>query len=309
MNSTKHAALMLKDSVVADGGHGSTSSTKGLLLDDKVIRGAASNAVGISVMTLERRDHQRVVDVVCEISKPLTAFHTEQNREARSVNACEDRLLRMLNGGYTEHLLSFIRMLRDRGVLTACGFLCNVDHSTVNSKNIDLDSLLEHDIVVENEYAHLMGHGVLQMLVARMTRGLWMYGWPFKMCRILSCSAETSDKVMREFIADELNFQELKHIPDMTTALRKLVCRSVFQHVSNRQIATAVADLGVRAFEDARFKLMLQNRTRAIQMTQAVEEINGAQSKQSMAPCRKFRKPATCLAAALQACVVHQRHH
>ena len=83
---------------------------------------------------------------------------------------------------------------------------------------------------------------------------------------------------MREVIADELNFQELKHAPGMTTALRKLVCRSVFQHVSNRQIATAVADLGVRAFEDARFKLMLQNRIRAIQMNQAVE-FNGAQSK------------------------------
>ena len=89
LNSRRHAALRLKDSVVADGEHGSTSSTKGLLLDDRVIRGAASNAVGISVMTLERRDHQRVVDVVCEISKPLTAFHTEQSREARSVNACD----------------------------------------------------------------------------------------------------------------------------------------------------------------------------------------------------------------------------
>ena len=58
----------------------STSSAKGIQIDDKLIKQAAQNAVVISVLTLREPKHQRLVNLICAVSCTLTQFHTDQNK-------------------------------------------------------------------------------------------------------------------------------------------------------------------------------------------------------------------------------------
>lgn len=57
-----------------------------------------------------------------------------------------------------------------------------------------------------------------------------------------------------------------------------------------------------------RIEQMLRSRARSNFATQIFEDINGIQRNMGNQPCRRFRKPASCLAVALQSFVIDTRH-
>ena len=82
----------------------------------------------------------------------------------------------------------------------------------------------------------------------------------------------------------------------------------MFLQVANQQLSAAVDELGAGVLDSDIFKDILRDRIRSVHMTQAVEDMNGSQSKLSLEPCRRFRKPATAMAAALGDGLVDVRH-
>ena len=173
------------------------------------------------------------------------------------MRACNDRLLRMLNGEYMQHLESHIHLLGDVAALSRCGFFMEVSPASVLSPTLGFDSSLDHDIIVDDECAAVYGRGCLSMLVARARRGLWHDGWPTKMCRILSCDRSVEEGIVQKFRRDELNFQELRDFAGGTAGMKKLAARSVFHQVTNRQLSAAVEELGLGVVESETFKRML----------------------------------------------------
>ena len=71
-------------------GDSSTTPT-GIQLEGRPLRSMASNAVGVSVMTLVQPDNKRVLDIMLIATcAPMDAFHTRQNRDPRDVFETED---------------------------------------------------------------------------------------------------------------------------------------------------------------------------------------------------------------------------
>eukprot|EP00969_Alexandrium_andersonii_P295826 13076254-Alexandrium_andersonii.AAC.1 len=81
------------------------------------------------------------------------------------------------------------------------------------------------------------------------------------------------------------------------------------QQTCNLQLSKAIEELGVhRAAREKDFKDLLSKRACGITATQLVEDINGGQSVSALAPCRKFRRPATAMAAATEQDYAAKRH-
>lgn len=73
LGSRKYCSLGVQQKEAASAGDGSTC-TRGIALEEKAIRNAASNGVAISVMTLQQPGHQRIVDLICELCRALSTF-------------------------------------------------------------------------------------------------------------------------------------------------------------------------------------------------------------------------------------------
>ena len=84
--------------VIAEAGEGSTDP-KPMQLEDRALRECCTNAVVISMMSLQQREHQRVVGLITSCSAPLDLFYTTQNRQLRSVTDAESWLTGMVCGG------------------------------------------------------------------------------------------------------------------------------------------------------------------------------------------------------------------
>lgn len=95
----RQSQLSVKAAEATRAADGRTTTTKGLLIEDTAIRGAAQNAVGISVMVLEQRHHQRSVDIICIVSKGLSDFtqtRTASCGASRTVATVSPRCARAL---------------------------------------------------------------------------------------------------------------------------------------------------------------------------------------------------------------------
>lgn len=226
----------------------------------------------------------------------------------RSVVACERYLLRMAGGDYMKHICGFVDLLADQGALSRCGFLLPANSSKASARAVGLSEttdLCEH--LVEDEFAQLWGQGILSMISARLVRGLWMFGWPRRMFLVL-LGGEVAETTITLFQQDDALFKELRQDSGLVAAGRAVLKRHVGNMVANRQLSAALDELGIGAATRPDFIGLLHSRYRAIQATQIVEEMHGCMSKAAMQPCRKYRTPATCMAAVLASNLVPERH-
>lgn len=279
-----------------------TTAPTGIQLEDKTLRSVCSNAVVVSVMTLEQREHQRVVSSIVACSKPLDAFHTEQSRLLRSVVQAEQWIVDMAAGGYARHCCDFIKLLTCCESLKAVGFVIPADPSRLSSSSAyDEDPSLR----AEDDFADLFGQTVLHYLKERGLRGLWMQGWP---TRAFAClrGAEEAQKVIQDLRTDFAAFDSLLKLEGKSKGEKHLESRHVLRTRANQQLLEGLKESGWVFTQ--RFEEMLRSRARSNFGTQIVEDINGIQRNMGNAPCRRFRKLASCLAAALQSSVIDARH-
>lgn len=286
----------------------STTSKRAMAIDEKAIRSAAANALVVSVLTLQQRHHQRCIDIACAAAAPLTAFHTAQNREQRSAQGCSQHVIDMCSGGYLRHLDDIVGVLSSPAALRGVGFALPTKAGARSAAPVRLDAGLKEDMLEENEYADLLGQSVMSLVVARAQRGLWRWSWPAAMFQVISEKPDISS-VVQQFVEDERIFKELQGMKDMHAALLQVERRHVFKHVSNLQLSEAISELGPEvAAYDADFRRLLRERSLCIGSTQIVEDMNALQSIKSLAPCRRYRRPASAMATILEQDMPAVRH-
>lgn len=303
----RQSQLQVKAAEATRAADGRATTTKGLLIEDTAIRGAAQNAVGISVMVLEQRHHQRLVDIICIVSKGLSDFHTDQNRVLRSIPDSCDRLAQMCSGAYMQHLASFVCLLSDQAALSPCSFVLPSGVGPQALKELSLDAPLEREADVENDYARIFGQAVLHMISARATRGLWMFGWPAQMAAIMSGGERAATTVQR-FREDLAIHVELTSETNQPPVVKDILGRHLMKMTANRQLAAAVSELGHDAHKHPGLIGLVRARASCLQATQLIEDFNAAQAASALKPCRRFRKPATCMGTILEKKLISCRH-
>lgn len=78
------------------------------------------------------------------------------------------------------------------------------------------------------------------MVVARLVRGLWMCGWPHRMC-LVPLGGEVATKTINEFLQDDALFKELQAQAGLVPAGRSLLKRHVCNMVANKLVARCCA--------------------------------------------------------------------
>ena len=110
-------------------------------------------------------------------------------------------------------------------------------------------------------------------------------------------------------VCQQAIYNELVVLGQQNSDIQVLVDRHIMKHTSNKQLALVIAACGGKsAATSERFKAFMQQRVSNISCIQIVEDMNGAQSKSSAAPCRKYRRPATAAAYILESDIVSTRH-
>ncbi len=271
-----------------------------LQLDDRTLRKCCSNAVAMSVLTLQEQQHKRTIQLIVAAGAPLDRWHTDQNRTLRSAVATSQWLKEQTAGGFMEHVVEFVKLLSDQTVLTSAGF--NL------SKAIIKKSVAEAELeeLIEDEYSDLLGLLCMGFVRQRLVRGLHLLAWPLQMlaCRQGGAKAVA---VVEAFRRDERAFLALEAKPPTTAQERHIAGRHVMQLRATKQYRVAFRDAGYVAGPD--FLKLLEDQSMINVQTQVIEDMNGEQKNNSaLKACRRFRKPATCMAVGLQADVIGTRH-
>ena len=291
----------------AQGIESASTSQKPFQFDDKVVRGMSSDAVAMSVYTLQSREHQRALDTVCAVSKCLSTYHSYQNAKQRSVDDCEQFIVEVSSFGFIRHLQTIMMTLVDANALREAGFLLPAVGS-LDATTLTGSPDVMHVIQIEDEYATLFGLSVMSLVKARAHRGQWLFAWPTRMFRALSSTTEGEDAVSL-FMRDVEAFKDLQRAPRTVVEMKDVLERHVMNLRSNKQLLAAILDIGsATAPKDASFLKMLHEVAKSITATQLVEDFNAAQSVSSLAPCRRYRRPATALALLLEQQIASTRH-
>lgn len=290
----------------ADMAASANTSTDGkrLQLEDRTLRACCSNAVAISCMTLQEHQHRRVLELVVVAGRPLNEWHTTQNRKLRSISDSEEWLLQELTGGFMQHLVAFIRLLEDPGSLCDAGFEL-LQGGDLASKRL-AGPQLELETLVENEYSHLFGMLCLGMLRQHLTRSLWLFSWPYEMFGALSSDLKEAEIIAR-FAKDEAAFKAFAGREVLSAAARACLRRHLLHMRANKQLCAAFDETGHVMTDDLR--QVLRSHLRVNLQSQIVEDVQAEQKANSaLKAVRRFRKPSTSMAIALEKDVIANRH-
>ena len=154
------------------------------------------------------------------------------------------------------------------------------------------------------------------MMGLRMKRGLWyMMGRPHCMTATLKSDA-MANKVLRRFIRDLNNFNEMCAIRAPTEAQQKVIDRSQFNTVACKQYICAVEELprqDVESFDPLwmqKVRTVALNRVKGPLGTHMIELFNGVQKNRERATHSStvLRKPLAAWAQVLASEVLSNSH-
>ena len=278
-----------------------STDSRRVSLDDRTLRSCCQNAVAISVLTLMESQHRRTAQIIATCGAPLDAWHTTQNRVLRSSEATSKWLLGQLAGAYMENVAEFLKKLSDVSALAETGFFVG---DAADLKSYDNEGL---EVLIEDEFADLMGQMCADFARQRMVRGLWKFGWPVWMYHALN-SPDHATHVIEKFKQDEANCSRFEARAGKVGDEKMVFKRSLFHTVPVQQLREAFRDTGYRMTPDLASLLTAQSSVNI--QTQIVEDLQGEQKADMITKsCRKFRRPARLMARVLIKDVIATRHH
>jgi hypothetical protein len=176
----------------------------------------ATNAVITSNVMLGRPENKRIVDIICESSRPVLVWHTEQYKVLRAADASEQWLRQQLAGGLLKHVEAIMFAVGDQNVLEACGFQTRAGGA---------DALHDVDILTEDEFATLLGQHCLLLASCRLRRTLHTTrGWPVRLYSLLCDDERIGDEAYHDFLFDCKLFDILQRMP-----ARGAVCSQMYE--------------------------------------------------------------------------------
>lgn len=285
---------------------GGTTDPRRLQVDDRALRGICSNAVAVSVLTLDDFSHRRVVDIILTAQRPLDAFHTEQNRVLRDVGGTRRWLLQQIGGGIRQHLVAFVDMMSDLTSLSDAGFIITVGaggaaHSGAETNDQAMETL------VEDESADLFGGMLLSFVAQRASRLLPFQGWPIRMLGAVA-SDGAAQEIIGQFQKDEELWKAFVSTPGKSAALKLIERRGTMNLRCVKQFSEAFADEGYQLSPDLR--RILEERLSANIATQVIEDANGIQKNSSVAgQGRRYRKVSAAMTAVIEQNILSNRHN
>lgn len=251
--------VLAQDALQADEGVTSTSS-KIVTAQERLLRSAAQNSLVITIMLLEEQQHKRLAMMVTTMVSPMKEWHGKQTRAIRDVFSAEKWFLEQVEGGLVQHLRAILELLGSAPVLSRCGFRVDLAQSEV-----------EAELLVEDEFATKCGEIATELVRARIVRSLWMVeGWPGRFIAFTS-SGSAATEAKCDFAADAEAFQSLMDTPVKTKQMALYARRSAFQLQAVRQFLLGFRELGW-AEVHADIKALASSHGRGCLATQIVED-------------------------------------
>ena len=259
----------------------------------------ATNAVITSNVMLARPENKRVVDIICDSSRPVLIWHTEQYKKLRSSDASEKWLLHQLAGGLLKHVEDILFAVEDQSVLKVCGFQTLAGCA---------DALHDADILAEDELATLLGQHCLLLASCRLRRTLHTTrGWPVRLYSLLCDDERIGDEAYDDFLFDCKLFEILQRMPARGEVCSKMYERHLCKGVSSLQLELAFADVGVARHPDV--LALIRQRVRLPMQTVVAEDVIGCQKNTVFSTAqKKFKKPEASMAAVLRAETFTKKH-
>ena len=194
----------------SDVGEGSTRPRR-IHIGNRSLRGCCDNAVVVSLRTLTEHSHYRLVSTLLELDKELQDYHTDQNRDSRSVPNNVKWITKQCGGGFISHLNKFLNCLFDVQKQMKAGLQMPGCDGSVLPRGAITD-LERQDMELENEYAAVYGDGAFAFMVARTERNLWMVGWPFRFFGCIDGSVEFIESTLRASNATWISARSSRHL-------------------------------------------------------------------------------------------------
>lgn len=268
------------------------TNPKRIQLEDRTLKYLCPNFLVASVVMLEERDHQRIVDAIIEGQRPLDKWHTEQNRSLRSTSGSRDWLVSQISGALMESLEDHLRCFSGAGRLRQAGFIVGLDMKDIQ---VGAEGLPMH-ILTEDEHADFFGQMCLSFISHRAMRSLFMLSWPTKMIGVLKGRAE-ADTIVKSFKQAEDDWKELVAFEAKGSCGKIVQNRHVMSLRSNKQFQLCFADLGYQWSAD--LEEVVLKRANSIIATQANEDCSGEMKKHHEHPHRSKISQAQCVLRSL----------
>jgi hypothetical protein len=107
-------------------------------------------------MLLSDRNNKRIVEIVCEISKPVRSWHQSQNQFCRNVDNIEKWVPDQVCGDWIQHLHDIIGQFTSHATLSRCGF-CLPRTGAALGEDLNMLVLVDDDFVeVFGDYAFML---------------------------------------------------------------------------------------------------------------------------------------------------------
>ena len=137
--------------------------------------------------------------------KFVWGFIAKHHKAQRSVGDCAAWLIKMTSGGMVDHLNDIVAILDSAKARRDAGFyvLAPVKDKTQFAA-LGLESDIECEIVVEDEYADVYGQATLSPLTGRARRAMWMWAFSAAMYAGLK-SEELMKQMIQEFLEQRVH--------------------------------------------------------------------------------------------------------
>lgn len=210
-------------------------------------------------------------------------------------------LSQQVSGQYMKHVCDFVELLSDPAALANAGFILSPTILKSAVAAVELEEL------IEDEFSDTFALLCMGNCRKRVVRGMQYFSWPFAMFGCL-WEDHSHREVTESFRCDQRAFIALQAKPP-STASERLVCKRHLMNLrANKQYVTALDATGNEA--SAGFKKLLRSHTMVNVQTQLIEDVQGQQKNAfALKACRRFRKPAVCMAVGLEAEVIAARLH
>lgn len=162
------------------------------------------------------------------------------------------------------------------------------------------------DVGLEDELSDFFGQFVMILAGNRLRRGLHLFGWPYRMWRVLE--PRYVETTLAELQRDLHVWNQFDVLNEKPLVQHRVHQRSVFQKLSVQQLVVGMTQAGFRATPS--FLGMVRNGCRLRLPTQGCEELIGVQKNRREAKVgRRFRRPEYSMGVAIKGRVLEERRN
>ena len=160
-------------------------------VDGQILRSSCQNAAVVSLMLLDDPQHRRLLAHLIYPVKPLLVWRGEYTRFAKSASETQAWQQRSNTGAFVDVLRDVLSTLQDPAALKDMAYEFRSADGPADDATV---------ILVEDEWANMLGFLCLRLLGRRLKRRLFMWGWPHRF--VEATDLESLQVVMREFRMD-----------------------------------------------------------------------------------------------------------